>query len=227
MLLIYIITKNQYETLYNLNEIQRNQNLLVLPYFLRAQTPSKHYGERERDRERESLRVIDVKSLPTKQPKIQRWRGTKRWIEAKWQSEGSLKFEEWDEREVWSVGEWMRLREIVKVRETVKWRVRGFECLNLWECLSDVSVLSETVRFECLRARLVDVFKNWKLLFKNFCGNTCGWKSVCKYVKCCLKTENCCLETLTKHPLNLLRVIWVFWVKTWRAEGKLNLKGSV
>ena len=183
--------------------------------------------ERERERERESLRVIDVKSLPTEPPKIQRWRGTERWIEAEWRSEGSLKFEEWDEREVWSVGEWMRLREIVKVRETVKWRVRGFECLNLWECLSDVSVLSETVRFECLRARLVDVFKNWKLLFKNFCGNTCGWKSVCKYVKCCLKTENCCLETLTKHPLNLLRVIWVFWVKTWRAEGKLNLKGSV
>ena len=48
MLLIYIITNNQYETLYNINEIQRNQNLLVLPYFLRAQTPSKHYGERER-----------------------------------------------------------------------------------------------------------------------------------------------------------------------------------
>ena len=52
MLLIYIITKNQYETLYNINEIQRNQNLLVLSYFLRAQTPSKHYGERERERER-------------------------------------------------------------------------------------------------------------------------------------------------------------------------------
>ena len=82
MLLIYIITNNQYETLYNINEIQRNQNLLVLPYFLRAQTPSKHYGERERDRERESLRVIDVKSLPTEPPKIQRWRGTERWIEA-------------------------------------------------------------------------------------------------------------------------------------------------
>ena len=52
------------------------------------------------------------------------------------------------------------------------------------------------------KARLVYVFKNWKLLFKNFCGNTCGWKSVLKYVKCCLKTENCCLKTLTKHPLS-------------------------
>ena len=49
---------------------------------------------------------------------------------------------------------------------------------------------------------MVHVFKNWKLLFENFCGNTCGWKSVLKYVKCCLKTENCCLKTLTKHPLN-------------------------
>ena len=54
-----------------------------------------------------------------------------------------------------------------------------------------------------IRARLVHVFKNWKLLFENFYGNTCGWKSVLKYVKCCLKTENCCLKTLTKHPLIL------------------------
>ena len=45
------------------------------------------------------------------------------------------------------------------------------------------------------RARLVCVFKNWKLLFKNICGNTCGWKSALKCVKCCLKTENCCLKT--------------------------------
>ena len=28
----------------------------------------------------------------------------------------------------------------------------------------------------------------------------CGWKSVWKYMKYSLKTENCCLETLTKHP---------------------------
>ena len=26
--------------------------------------------------------------------------------------------------------------------------------------------------------RLVHVFKNWKLLFKNFCENTCKWKNV-------------------------------------------------
>ena len=50
------------------------------------------------------------------------------------------------------------------------------------------------------RGRLVYVFKNWKLLFENICGNTCGWKSALKYVKCCLKTENGCLKTLTKHP---------------------------
>ena len=53
-----------------------------------------------------------------------------------------------------------------------------------------------------LRARLVCVFKNWKLLFKNIYGNTCGWKSV---LKCCLKTENGCLKTQTKHPLYSLK----------------------
>ena len=46
-----------------------------------------------------------------------------------------------------------------------------------------------------LRVRLVHVFKNWKLLFENFCENTCGWKSMWKCVKCCLKTKNCCLKT--------------------------------
>ena len=55
--------------------------------------------------------------------------------------------------------------------------------------------------FGTLRARLVCVFKNWKMLFENIYGNTCGWKSVLKCVKCCLKTENCCLKTQTKHPL--------------------------
>ena len=54
---------------------------------------------------------------------------------------------------------------------------------------------------ELLRVRLVHVFKNWKLLFENICGNTCGWKSVLKCVKCCLKTENGCLKTQTKHLL--------------------------
>ena len=56
---------------------------------------------------------------------------------------------------------------------------------------------------KCVEIREM-LFKNWKLLFKKFCRNTCGWKSVWKYVKCCLKTENCCLETLTKHPLSFL-----------------------
>ena len=50
------------------------------------------------------------------------------------------------------------------------------------------------------RARLVHVFKNWKLLFENICRNPCGWKSALKCVKCCLKTENGCLKTQTKHP---------------------------
>ena len=50
------------------------------------------------------------------------------------------------------------------------------------------------------RARLVHVFKNWKLLFENICGNTCGWKSMLKYIKWCLKIKNYCLKTQTKHP---------------------------
>ena len=53
-----------------------------------------------------------------------------------------------------------------------------------------------------LRVRLVYVFKNWKLLFENICGSTCGCKSALKCAKCCLKTEKCCLKTQTKHPLN-------------------------
>ena len=28
-----------------------------------------------------------------------------------------------------------------------------------------------------------------------------GWKNMWKYVKCYLKTENCCLKIQTKHPL--------------------------
>ena len=40
------------------------------------------------------------------------------------------------------------------------------------------------------------------MLFKNICRNTCGWKSALKCVKCCLKTKNGCLKSLTKHPLN-------------------------
>ena len=54
-----------------------------------------------------------------------------------------------------------------------------------------------------LGVRLVCVFKNWKSLFKNICENTCGWKSTLKCVKCCLKTENSCLKTQTKHPLRI------------------------
>ena len=48
---------------------------------------------------------------------------------------------------------------------------------------------------------LVHVFKNWKLLFENICGNTCGWKNTWKYEKYCLKTKNSCLKTQTKHPI--------------------------
>ena len=49
------------------------------------------------------------------------------------------------------------------------------------------------------------MFKNGKLLLKNICENTCGWKSALKYVKCYLKTKNDCLKTQIKYPLyNLL-----------------------
>ena len=63
------------------------------------------------------------------------------------------------------------------------------------------SVLSK----RALKARLVCMFKNWKLLFKKICGNTCGWKSVLKCVKYCLKTENDFLKTQIKHPLSIQR----------------------
>ena len=52
-----------------------------------------------------------------------------------------------------------------------------------------------------LRARLVYVFKNWKLLFENICENMCGWKNTLKCVKYCLKIENDCLKTQTKELL--------------------------
>ena len=61
-----------------------------------------------------------------------------------------------------------------------------------------------TVRFKRLWVCLVHMFKNWKFLFKNIYGNTCGWKNALKYIKCYLKTENGCLKSLTKHPLYLL-----------------------
>ena len=88
---------------------------------------------------------------------------------------------------------WGRLRGVrfVRIVFCLGVRLRAFFFfLRRWE--------AETER---LRARLVHVFKNWKLLFENICGNTCGWKSALKCVKCCLKTKNGCLKTQTKHPL--------------------------
>ena len=41
------------------------------------------------------------------------------------------------------------------------------------------------------------------MLFENIYGNSYGWKSAFKCVKCCLKTENGWLKTQTKHPLNV------------------------
>ena len=52
----------------------------------------------------------------------------------------------------------------------------------------------------CWIACLIYVFKNWKLLFKNIYKNICWWKNMWKYIKYCLKTENDCLKTQTKHP---------------------------
>ena len=40
------------------------------------------------------------------------------------------------------------------------------------------------------------------------CGNTCGWKSVLKCVKCYLKTENGCLKSQTKHPQSTVAIVF-------------------
>ena len=84
-------------------------------------------------------------------------------------------------------------------------------------------VISEKTHTHIFGARLVCVFKNWKLLFKNICGNTCGWKSALKYVKCCLKTENGGLKSLTKHHVWywLLCQFWYSQFKLW----ELSLQG--
>ena len=37
-----------------------------------------------------------------------------------------------------------------------------------------------------------------------------GWKSILKYVKYYLKTENNCLKTQTKHPLTSLLIFFLF-----------------
>ena len=58
-----------------------------------------------------------------------------------------------------------------------------------------------TALFGWVWVRLVRGFKNWKLLFKNIYRNMCGWKSVLKCVKCCLKIKNSWLKTQTKHLL--------------------------
>ena len=42
------------------------------------------------------------------------------------------------------------------------------------------------------------------MLFENIYENTCGWKSALKCVKYCLKTENGCLRSQTKHPITAL-----------------------
>ena len=72
-----------------------------------------------------------------------------------------------------------------------------------------------------LRAYLVQVFKNWKLLFKNFCGNICNWKNLWKCIKCCLKTEKGCLKTQTKYLLT----DFLEWER--RSEGHVTHSGEL
>ena len=74
----------------------------------------------------------------------------------------------------------------------------GRDINGICRCVEFVGVM-------IIKICLVYVFKNWKLLFENICRNTCGWKSVWKCVKCCLKTKNSYLKIQTKHPLNLWR----------------------
>ena len=80
-------------------------------------------------------------------------------------------------------------------------RVLGIS-IKIGTCFFTILVFMQNIVTACVRVCLVRVFKNCKLLFKNICGNTCGWKSLWKCVKCCLKTENGCLKTQTKHPLS-------------------------
>ena len=83
-------------------------------------------------------------------------------------------------------------------------------------CCSTLGIFEEQNKSELatLRVRLVYVFKNWKMLFENIYENTCGWKSALKCVKCCLKTENGCLKSQTKHPLILWPEIKQYHCKT-------------
>ena len=94
-------------------------------------------------------------------------------------------------------GSWMRERERERERELPFSKWSSFVYKEMSSCCTCSGMCS----CRWFRACLVHMCKNQKLLFKKFCENTCGWKSVWKYVKCCLKTENCCLEILTKHPL--------------------------
>ena len=106
-------------------------------------------------------------------------------------------------------------------RHSEKQRAQSF---HFWEGFTPIlhvallNISNATCSLLFFRARLVHVFKNWKLLFENFCGNTCGWKSVLKYVKYCLKTENCCLKTLTKHPLNLFTCLFFFLISFYQQQ---------
>ena len=52
-------------------------------------------------------------------------------------------------------------------------------------------------------------------------------------MKCCLKTENCCLKTQTKHPLNEIVVFFFFWIEEvvvvckWKVEPFPNLGPTI
>lgn len=52
------------------------------------------------------------------------------------------------------------------------------------------------------RGQIVNIFKNWKWLFENIYKNVCKSKNAWKYIKYCLKTENCCLKSYTKYSLS-------------------------
>ena len=77
-------------------------------------------------------------------------------------------------------------------QQKVKEKQRSNILLSLHACTAQngSKLCQKAIKDKLSRARLVHVFKNWKLLFENICENTCGWKSVLKCVKCCLKTKN-------------------------------------
>ena len=100
---------------------------------------------------------------------------------------------------------------------------RKYGCVKCWKMLFENMLKNAETKGNM---RLC-VFKNWKMLFENIYGNTCGWKSVLRCVKCCLKTENCCLKIQTKHPLRDFKSHRLKQKEIWREKWEFEKSGVV